>query len=107
MENQNSSLQLELVQQSINHWQLNLTNCPNIDISGYSCPLCIQYSNQCCKGCPIAEDTKQELCYGTPYHELHREYHKQQNRGANKLKILVKEELEYLKALYNKLLLKQ
>lgn len=34
----------------------------------HDCPLCHLFADEECKGCPVAEQTKDKACVGSPYH---------------------------------------
>ena len=39
------------------------------DLGWTNCPLCMLFPNTDCRGCPVAEDTGNDLCVGTPYYD--------------------------------------
>lgn len=62
---------------SIQHWQRLASG----DLSEYpdaeNCALCHRYAENKdpkCRGCPVAENTGQINCHGTPYYEARRRY---------------------------------
>jgi hypothetical protein len=60
---------LKALQGSVKHWE-RLVSGKDKYMGPDHCPLCGQFNTAKlrCKGCPIATDTQEGYCHGTPYY---------------------------------------
>ena len=94
---------LQALQESIIKWEKNYANPLQATIGSMDCPLCQIFNapgeyNEC-KGCPI-NDVTNNGCHNTPYEDFYAEF--TYSPIEYMLKILARQELEFLKSLLPK-----
>jgi hypothetical protein len=77
----------EALEGSIKKWTRIVKSTKGIDKGTKNCPLCKQYYDVNCVGCPIAKKTSRPDCSGTPYWEWMdhlQEDHDEYNMGSSR-----------------------
>lgn len=96
---------LKALKGSIKKWE-KIVAGKGDDMGWFNCPLCLKFSENFCKGCPVSDKTGVVNCRETPYGKWVRSFGKRivYPLGANTPKRveLAKEELEFLKSLLPK-----
>ena len=59
---------LEALKGSIEKWEAIVAGTGE-DRGGLNCPLCAEFGNAKCGGCPVADAVEEEWCNGTPYEQ--------------------------------------
>lgn len=67
-----SKLNERLLLKSIKHWEEMRDNPRSSEPTSRTCPLCTEYIEKDCEGCPIAVKTRIPFCYDTPYDEAYK-----------------------------------
>lgn len=62
-----SKLNERLILKSIKHWEEMRDDPSSSAPTSRTCPLCTEYIEKDCEGCPIAVKTRIPFCYDTPY----------------------------------------
>lgn len=57
---------LEALRGSIRKWE-NIAAGLAVDRGPYNCPLCVEFYDKDCTGCPVSQSTGDFGCGGTPY----------------------------------------
>lgn len=103
---------LELIRQSIEHWERdNVGNVGPEDVNVYTtdCPLCKEFLLQTdnCDGCPVDEKSCGHGCDNTPYGEVYGLYKQWKREGFKppEFEKAVQEEINFLKSLKREYLL--
>ena len=89
---------LEALKESIMHWE-HFANGEREDdetIGPDDCALCDLFFDNRCAGCPIAENTGQEVCAGTPYRGAADWIHGSGDYDSSEFRAAAQKELDYL-----------
>lgn len=92
---------------SIRKWQ-KIVSGKGLDHHAKNCPLCVQFIQNNCDGCPVARKTKEAFCEGSPYEKWEDALGDMCPRNDSggydfyrypEARLAAKEELEFLKSL--------
>lgn len=94
---------LTALQGSIAKWEAIVAGT-GVDQSSSNCPLCHEFFNGGCRGCPVAAATRAEFCNDTPYEEwAHVVPYNDQREGRaatnRKTRAIAKREVKFLRSL--------
>ena len=66
--NEQKSQKRRLLKETLTHYEELIREASSPKYMADNCPLCKKYEDEDCEGCPIAIETGQRHCDGTPHH---------------------------------------